>query len=335
MTDELKNAAIAFSEILNKNYNVILGYKGKSVNLTISFDAVHFKHLAGLHKLIDKEISTDDARVVFRKILDNEIKLIDISDSNYFNSIKDRFLDLKNIEKYFDDFTEIFGWNKKMAALNKIPTKIEADYLVKDKSLLITNSNAYIFLGITKIDKPNRTLHISPVDIVDTVPISFFNDKKDYSGMQKRYTLLLKEKNDKVLRKSTLLYQNPHYIPNITELNKSDNLPVPKIVNLDGAEILDLTKFSQGEQAKEKNTSDNNKLEERTQRTQNETNEISFIPNLPKAQTKNNSSNKGISSSEKRSLNDFKFPKKQQSESTVQNRENQPQNRNNYNDFSR
>jgi protein AbiQ len=76
-------------------------------------------------------------------------------------------------------------------------------------------------------------------------------------------------------------------------------------------------------------------IENQTQRTQNETNEISFIPNLPKVQTKNNSNNKGISSSERRPLNDFKFPKEKQSESTVQNRENQPQNRNNYNDFSR
>lgn len=103
------------------------------------------------------------------------------------------------------------GWSQSQAARNNIATLIKADYLIKDKSLYISNENAFIFLLIDKIDKKNNTLYITPTEIINVVPSSFFNSMKDYSALQKRYTLLYKEKIDLNTNQKEILYKHHNF----------------------------------------------------------------------------------------------------------------------------
>ena len=48
--DGLLTCAKAFENLLPVKYHIIIGRKGKSVDLTVSFQAVEFHHLMGLHK---------------------------------------------------------------------------------------------------------------------------------------------------------------------------------------------------------------------------------------------------------------------------------------------
>lgn len=109
------------------------------------------------------------------------------------------------------------GWSQSQAARNNIATLIKADYLIKDKSLYISNENAFIFLLIDKIDKKNNTLYITPTEIINVVPSSFFNSMKDYSALQKRYTLLYKEKIDLNTNQKEILYKHHNFFLDTNE----------------------------------------------------------------------------------------------------------------------
>ena len=47
----LENAAKAFSSLLSVSYHIVLGRKGKAIDIVIVFKSENFFHLAGLHKL--------------------------------------------------------------------------------------------------------------------------------------------------------------------------------------------------------------------------------------------------------------------------------------------
>lgn len=55
--DKLYECATAYQKLLNVNYKIILGRKGKLIELRICFESIHFHHLIGLHKLTDLRIA--------------------------------------------------------------------------------------------------------------------------------------------------------------------------------------------------------------------------------------------------------------------------------------
>ena len=82
--DGLLTCAKAFEDLLPVKYHIIIGRKGKSVDLTVSFEAVEFHHLVGLHKLHDLRLSRASREKVFSQILSGQITLEDIKKSRYF-----------------------------------------------------------------------------------------------------------------------------------------------------------------------------------------------------------------------------------------------------------
>ena len=90
--DGLLTCAKAFEDLLPVKYHIIIGRKGKSVDLTVSFEAVEFHHLVGLHKLHDLRLSRASREKVFSQILSGQITLEDIKKSRYFYSIQNRLL---------------------------------------------------------------------------------------------------------------------------------------------------------------------------------------------------------------------------------------------------
>lgn len=173
--DRLLACATAFENLLHVKYHIIIGRKGKSVDLTISFEAVEFHHLAGLHKLRDLRLSRANREKVFFQILSGHITLDDVKKSRYFCNIENRLEPFQKIEELFDSNDLIFRYNRKLQAFSLI----EAEYLL---STPYKCTDIYIFL-----DKKDEAGNF--------FCRSFFpKEDRDYTKGQAIYTLLKKEK---------------------------------------------------------------------------------------------------------------------------------------------
>ena len=173
--DELLACAKAFEHLLHVKYHIIIGRKGKSVDLTVSFEAVEFHHLVGLHKLHDLRLSRANREKVFSQILSGHITLDDVKKSRYFCNIQNRLKPFQKIEELFDKNDLIFRYNQKLQTFSLI----EAEYLLSTPHEC---TDVYIFL-----DKKDETS--------DFFCRSFFpKEDKDYTKNQAVFTLLKKEK---------------------------------------------------------------------------------------------------------------------------------------------
>lgn len=173
--DKLKECAKAFEKLIDKQYHIIIGRKGKSVDLTIEFTPLDFHHLMGLGKLRDLRISTQNRGEVFSGILNGTISDNTINQSRYISQIQNRFSPLASIEQIFDDNKLIFRYNEKQ---NKF-SLIQADYLLSTPH---ENNDIYIFIA----QKEKSNFYYCR---------SFFpKEYKDYTIGQPAYTLLFKEK---------------------------------------------------------------------------------------------------------------------------------------------
>lgn len=124
--DILRKTAEGFRSLLDTQYHIIIGRKGRSVELTIEFKPIDFHHLMGLGKLKDLRIATQNRENVFAGILNGTITYSSICKSRYIKQIENRFVPLAYIEQIFDDNKLIFRYNKKKNQFSLI----EADYLL-------------------------------------------------------------------------------------------------------------------------------------------------------------------------------------------------------------
>ena len=173
--DKLRNAAERFSALFDTRYHIIIGRKGKAVELTVEFSAVDFHHLMGLGKLKDLRIASQNRESVFANILNGSITYSSICKSRYIEQIENRFSPLSHIEQLFDDNRIIFRYHKKKNSFSLI----EADFLL---STPFSGNDIYIF--IKEKDAAGRFFCRS----------FFPKEKKDYTAGQPQFTLLLKEK---------------------------------------------------------------------------------------------------------------------------------------------
>jgi hypothetical protein len=73
--NKLFECAINFEKLLDKRYHMIIGRKGKSVEIKLTFKAFQFHHLVGLHKLHELRLSRDNREKIFDDILSGDISL--------------------------------------------------------------------------------------------------------------------------------------------------------------------------------------------------------------------------------------------------------------------
>lgn len=185
--DKLLDCASAFERLLNVQYRVIIGRKGKSVELRIGFSMMDFHHLMGLGKLKDLRIARKNREQVFRDILEGRTGYQTISVSRYISSIENRFEPLSHIEHILDDNRLIFRYNNRQ----NVFSLIEADYLL---STPYAGTDVYIFIA----QNENTGLYYCR---------SFFpREEKDYTAGQSIYTMLYKEKIDLISGKTTIQY---------------------------------------------------------------------------------------------------------------------------------
>lgn len=173
--DKLAGCARAFEKLLDIQYRIIIGRKGKSTKLCIGFSKLDFHHLMGLGKLKDLHIATRNRSVIFDEILAGKTTYETITKSRYIHLIENRFQPLAHIEKLFDDNRLVFRYNPK---INRF-SLIEADYLLSTPFL---GNDIYIFLAA--LEENSRYFCRS----------FFPKEQKDYTRGQAVYTMLYKEK---------------------------------------------------------------------------------------------------------------------------------------------
>ncbi|MCL2077033.1 MAG: PBECR4 domain-containing protein [Oscillospiraceae bacterium] len=196
--DKLKASAEAFQQLLNKEYLIKLGHRGKATEFSIVFETVNFKHLTGIHYLKDIDISDKTPKEFFIESLSGALKEKDLYESIYFDQISERLENLKNLENYLDNNMLVFKWDLRNATYSKI----NADYMLKEDK---PENKAYVFLkekssifGATKKLKVN--------EIKKESAISFFLSNKNYDKNQVQYTLLKNEKIDRSKNIRVVLY---------------------------------------------------------------------------------------------------------------------------------
>ena len=161
----------AFKKLLDIQYRIIIGRKGKSIELCIGFSKLDFHHLMGLGKLKDLRIATRNRSVIFDEILAEKTTYDTIAKSRYIHLIENRFQ--PHIETLFDNNRLVFRYNPK---INRF-SLIETDYLL---STPFMENDIYIFL--TALKENDRYFCRS----------FFPKEQKDYTRGQAVYTMLYK-----------------------------------------------------------------------------------------------------------------------------------------------
>lgn len=168
------DCVVSFSSLLDTEYYMILGRKGVSVSLHITFDKKDCFHLMGLQYLTDRPQLNRDRGRIFDEIKERKITAEHVETSDFYQKISGRIDRVPDLEKYFDSNDTIFKYNEKKNSFSMI----QAEYLMKNKTEF---GNIFVFLGKNRDGKYFCR--------------SFFPEEgKDYTKNQASWTLLYKEK---------------------------------------------------------------------------------------------------------------------------------------------
>lgn len=173
--DKLQECAKSFERLIDKKYHIIIGRKGKTIDLEITFEKINFHHLVGLHKLKDIEAISGKRADVFEDILSGKISIASLEKSAYFNQIINRIEPFTNLEHILDDNRLIFKYNERANSFSLI----KAEYLL---STPYKTNEIYIFLDKKDNDKQYFCRSFFP------------KENRDYTIGQASFTLLFKEK---------------------------------------------------------------------------------------------------------------------------------------------
>ncbi len=185
------DAQNAFSNLLDVEYEFILGRKDKTVILKVEFQKYHFFHLAGLQYLRDLPKLAIPSEEVYNQIESGQLSTSYIESSRNYDYIKGRVEYLPYLENIFDSNDTVFKYN---AALQSFSV-IEADFLLKND---INHVPLFVFLSKDKNEKYFCK--------------TFFPEmKKDYAEHQTRWTVLFKKKIVKSKNTETVLYIHKNF----------------------------------------------------------------------------------------------------------------------------
>lgn len=174
--NQLQERADSFFNLLDVEYRIILGRKGKQYKINITFQPFDFPHLIGLHKLSDRisgHISND---AMFYKCLDGLLSFDHIAQSKGFAKLGKRFTYFNRLEEMFDSNETVFKCNSD--ALSSF-SSIKGDYLLENHC---DGYTFYIFLA----KRPQENEYFCK---------TFLHEEKiDYTYRQTKMTMLYKEK---------------------------------------------------------------------------------------------------------------------------------------------
>ena len=120
MSDILQ-AAQSYKQLLDVEYQIVLGRKSKTLSLSIFFDENQFFHLAGLQYLEDiPDIFRSKREIIFEKILKGAITQKQLESSKFFPDIADRIKYLSFLETIMDSNKTIFKYNPQLEVFSSI-----------------------------------------------------------------------------------------------------------------------------------------------------------------------------------------------------------------------
>ena len=188
MADKLQRCALAFQKLIDTQYEIIIGRKGRMSKIILNFSETEFVHLAGLHKLVDNEFfRTASRKKVFDYALDGKIDYDTLTKSENFDFVKERIEYFEFLESMLDSNEIIFKYNSK----KQVFSLIKADYLLQS-----AHNSRDIYIFIDRLE--NSDSHFCR---------SFFpKGDKDYTAGQAKYTLLYKKKTNKITGESEIQY---------------------------------------------------------------------------------------------------------------------------------
>lgn len=182
--DYLRKVALNFKSLLSVKYNIVLGKRGKSTRLLLSFKEENFFHLAGLHKIKGSHLTKLPKSRVFYDILDGKITYSSIEGKNGEFEVQARLPILEGLENFLDnDSTKFFKFERQRC---NFFTRINANYLAK-----ITDEDRGISFAFFVQEKNKSFVDVFDVCLLNSI---FPLDKKDYSDRQCAYSVLFKEK---------------------------------------------------------------------------------------------------------------------------------------------
>lgn len=193
----LRDAAIAWNNLQNTTYELLLGWKGKqSYSFVLTFCSEDFPHIAGMQYTTDIDFGLNRAEVrsskLIFKILRGEIDDSQIEKSTEWAcKLRGRLEGIICLEQALDTDFEIYRFDPK-----RVPhgSRIDAKYVIKN---IHTGSTFFVFVD----EAANRWFCKSIFQL----------NVADYTTNQTRLTVLKKEKrkNGAIL----FSYTHPHYKP--------------------------------------------------------------------------------------------------------------------------
>lgn len=195
--DILLEAAENFKKLFDIKYDILLGKKGKEVNIIVTFRNIDFHHLAGLQYIKDMPELNRSRDKVFNDICTDSNLRKKIYNSAFFPKIEDRIKALIRLEALLDNEKLVFNYDYKK---NKT-SKIKADLLIQasDENQVIT------FIFCEKNQKCNTPAEVYCKSI-------FHKGNIDYTKYQSRYTVLKMKKISTPANTILKSFVNPNYI---------------------------------------------------------------------------------------------------------------------------
>lgn len=129
-------------ELDRRKFHLVAGKKGKIIEFDIRFGVEHFKHLFGLHKLIDIPSMRDNSRSIYQGILRGNIVYGDIQKSKHFDTIVERLNNFRVLKGILNT-KELL-----IRALYGTFNKIIADFMLTDKD----SENKFIHLFLKEVE---------------------------------------------------------------------------------------------------------------------------------------------------------------------------------------
>ena len=127
--DKLFEAAKFYQDNLDgRKFHLKAVKKNKELEFDIVFNARNFKHLLGINKLIDLQISNTKSEIGYIQILNKEITFADIEKSKFFHLMKPRLENFKEI-KY-----ALYSKELMVKSLHGEFNSIRADFMLTNKN---------------------------------------------------------------------------------------------------------------------------------------------------------------------------------------------------------
>lgn len=172
------DAAVAWKQLLNKSYSIVIGHKRQSRVIDLSFQDADFDHLSGIQHANDVDFKIHRKQYrganLIPALVDLKLDSSIIEKSENWNSISQRLQAIIQLEDILDSEFQIYAFDPHKLSFH---TTIKAAYCIYSEDL---QSGVFLF-----IDKEDKRFFCKSI---------FQKDNRDFTKNQTAWTVLKKVK---------------------------------------------------------------------------------------------------------------------------------------------